>query len=131
MTNIGTRSNDLGFWNSSKRSKILALPPAYHPSGQKFLRLIGEKNFENILKSFSFNSLLSNFSRKVSLGACTLGWPAQQCSLPASARKASRNAAPRDSLFIFQYVRTSRGHPTRVCRGRVTFLEEFCPAGLF
>ena len=74
---------------------------------------------------------MSNFSQKVSLGACSLGWPSQRCSLPASACKASPNAAPRDSLFIFMHVRTSRGHPTRVCRGRVTFLEDFGAAAPF
>ena len=74
---------------------------------------------------------MSNFSQKVSLGACSPGWPSQRCSLPASACKASPNAAPRDSLFIFMHVRTSRGHPTRVCRGRVTFLEDFGAAAPF
>ena len=31
----------------------------------------------------------------------------------------------------FVYVRTSRGHPTRVCRGSVTFVEDFGAAAPF
>ena len=34
-------------------------------------------------------------------------------------------------LFILMYAIASRRQPTRATRGRVTFFEEFCPAGLF
>ena len=130
VKNIGTRSNDLKLIKSSKRSNFGSPSRIPDPEPRMFSYL-GFELLYFILEILSKRSSLVEISFK-RLFRDLQAWLAG--SAMQLARLRPQSSVNRDSarfLFILMYAIASRRQPTRATRGRVTFFEEFCPAGLF
>ena len=86
-----------------------------------------ENYFETSFETSSFVEISSKFLfRGLQVQLAGSAMQLASCPLQSSSKRDSARF-----FFILMYAIASRRQPTRAPRSRVTFFEEFCPAGLF